>query len=193
MTRMRPPKHLRFDQLYADNLPRILGYAARRCAQPGDAADVAAEVFLIAWRRIDDVPDGQERMWLFGTARRVLANHRRGQRRRSDLADRLRSELQTRRVVTALDDDALAIAQALATLPDRDRELLTLAVWDGLTPTEIATLEQIPAATVRSRLMRARARLRTALDDSPGSAGTPAATGPQRSADRGHVSGGTRP
>jgi RNA polymerase sigma factor (sigma-70 family) len=181
MTRLSPAKHLRFDQLYADNLPRILGYAARRCAQPSDAADVAAEVFLIAWRRIDDVPEGQERLWLFGTARRVLANHRRGHHRRGELADRLRSELHVRPVVTTLDDDTLAITQALATLPERDREVLMLAVWDGLTPTEIATVEQIPAATVRSRLMRARTRLREALDDSPAAA------------DRGHVSGGTRP
>src|SRR5580698_8635864 len=91
----------RFDRIYAENLPLILGYAARRCPQPSDAADVAAEVLLTAWRRIDDLPSGQERLWLFGTARRVLANQRRGHRRRSDLADRLRAELETRPLARA--------------------------------------------------------------------------------------------
>jgi RNA polymerase sigma factor (sigma-70 family) len=192
MPRPDPPDHdrsqrsQRFRRIYADNLPLILGYAARRCPQPSDAADVAAEVFLTAWRRIDDLPPGQERLWLFGTARRVLANQRRGHRRRSDLADRLRAELETRPLARAGDDSAVAVTAALATLPERDREILTLAAWDGLTPTEIAALEHVPAATVRSRLLRARARLRAALgDDAMGD--------PQRPAIPGHVSGGTRP
>lgn len=165
---MSPSKHAdrdRFDRLYADNLPLILGYALRRCAERSDAADVAAEVFLTLWRRLDDVPHGEERLWLFGAARRVLANQRRGQLRRSDLAERLRTDLLTRSLSAAPDESTAAVVQATAKLPDRDRELLALAVWDGLTPTEIATVEGIPAATVRSQLMRARARLRRLLQD----------------------------
>jgi RNA polymerase sigma-70 factor (ECF subfamily) len=185
MTSSASARHRRFDQIYADNLPLILGYAARRCAQPGDAADVAAEVFLTAWRRMDDLPEGRERLWLFGAARRVLANQRRGLRRKSVLADRLRAELLARPPVRDSDQSTRYITDALATLPDRDREVLTLVVWDGLTPTEIAELDNLPPATVRSQLMRARTRLRAALGD------IPAATSGQRPAQPGHVSGET--
>jgi RNA polymerase sigma-70 factor (ECF subfamily) len=179
MPRRTPSDHERFDLVYSANLPLILGYAARRCEEPADAADVAAEVFLIAWRRLDDLPDGQERMWLFGVARRTLANHRRGRVRRHRLADRLRDELVAKPPVTEPDASAATLLEALRQLPDGDRELLQLTVWDGLTPSEIATLEQIPAATVRSRLMRARRRLRELL-------GEPIATAAQRERSAGH-------
>ena len=187
MPRETTTRHDRFERLYTENLPLILGYAARRCAQPSDAGDIAAEVFLTAWRRIDDLPQGQERMWLFGAARKVLANYRRGLGRRTALADRLRTDLAAG-VVLASEHGTLDVTAALASLPDRDRELLTLAVWDGLTPSEIAQLEQIPAATVRSRLLRARARLRAALDDGAGArAGVGAHTA------TGHLPGPARP
>src|SRR5580692_1766293 len=72
----------------------ILCYVPRRTENPDDAADVIAETFLTAWRRLDAVPPGDEaRLWLYGVARRVLANYRRGERRRAVLADRLRAEL----------------------------------------------------------------------------------------------------
>jgi RNA polymerase sigma factor (sigma-70 family) len=183
MSRRKPTDHERFDRIYAANLPSILGYAARRCAEPSDAADIAADVFLVAWRRLDDVPEGQERLWLFGVARRVLANQRRGHARRNKLADRLRDELATHTYVAEHSDTAAALLDAMQQLPDHDRELLRLAVWDGLTPTEIATLEQVPAATVRSRLLRARARLREAIKE-------PVGATTQRVPRDGHVSGG---
>jgi RNA polymerase sigma-70 factor (ECF subfamily) len=188
MPRATPQDHERFDQLYTENLTAILGYAARRCDQPGDAADVAAEVFLTAWRRLSDLPVGQERLWLFGTARRVLANQRRGARRRDELARTLRARLASSSLLVPDAGSLLAVRQALAVLPERDREILALAVWDGLTPAEIAALEEVPAATVRSRLMRARTRLRAALsDDLP--ADVTAAGGAQRPPRAGHVSG----
>lgn len=160
----RPPDHDRFARLYEQNLPAILGYAARRCADPADAADVAAEVFVAAWRRLPDVPEDAERLWLFGVARRALANHHRGQLRRSKLADKLRDELRVRPITVEPNAAMTSVIAALKTLPERDREILLLAAWDGLTPAEIAAVEQVPAATVRSRLMRARTRLRSALD-----------------------------
>jgi DNA-directed RNA polymerase specialized sigma24 family protein len=79
----------RFEELYAANCGPILGYVLRRTDNPDDAADVIAETFLTAWRRLDAVPPGDEaRLWLYGVARRVLANYRRGERRRAVLADR---------------------------------------------------------------------------------------------------------
>lgn len=162
---MSVPKHERFDRIYEANLPLIIGYAARRCAEQSEAADVAADVFLVAWRRLDEIADGEERLWLFGVARRVLANHLRGRARRNRLADRLRQEIDTMQP-TERPNPPAGVRDALRQLPDRDRELLQLVVWDGLTPAEIARLERVSPATVRSRLMRARARLREALGES---------------------------
>src|SRR4051794_32625406 len=92
---MSASKHERFERIYTANLPLIIGYAARRCAEHSDAADVAAEVFVVAWRRLDEIAEGEERLWLFGVARRVVANHLRGRVRRNRLADRLRQEIAT--------------------------------------------------------------------------------------------------
>ncbi|HSH59182.1 MAG TPA: sigma factor, partial [Acidimicrobiales bacterium] len=65
----------RFHRIYDTNYERILGYALRRTATVEDAYDVVSETFLTAWRRLDDVPDGERaRLWLYGTARNVLTN-----------------------------------------------------------------------------------------------------------------------
>lgn len=87
-------RQARFEALYAANHAPILGYALRRTTSPDDAADVLAETFLAAWRRLDELPSGDDAtLWLYGVARRVLASYYRGERRRSALADRLRAEL----------------------------------------------------------------------------------------------------
>jgi Sigma-70 region 2 len=76
----------RFTRLVETAGPRVLAYLARRVDPPGDAADLLAEVFATAWRRVGDLPagDGEAAAWLFGIARGTLANHRRGQTRRLD-------------------------------------------------------------------------------------------------------------
>src|SRR5262245_66179247 len=82
----------RCEALYQSNYSAILGYALRR-APADDAADVVADTFLAAWRRISDVPEGDEaRLWLYGAARRVLANRSRSERRRKRAGARLASE-----------------------------------------------------------------------------------------------------
>src|SRR5437588_5430176 len=79
----------RFRTLYENNYDAILGYTLRRAPQ-ADALDVVAETFLVAWRRLERVPVGDDaRLWLYGTARRVLANHVRAERRRARLGGRL--------------------------------------------------------------------------------------------------------
>jgi RNA polymerase sigma-70 factor (ECF subfamily) len=145
----------------------LLAYALRRVGEPADAADVVAETFVVAWRRLDEVPPGGEaRLWLFGVARRVVANQRRGELRRSRLADRLRAEL-----VEHVELDPMApvetrqvVAAALARLDEDDRELLRLTSWEGLTPAEIAVVCDIPGGRARSRLHRARGRFRSELE-----------------------------
>jgi RNA polymerase sigma-70 factor (ECF subfamily) len=167
----------RFSRLFAETERELLAYALRRVDRPEDAADVVAETFLVAWRRLDKVPPGDEaRLWLYGVARRQLANQRRGQLRRSRLADRLRAELPAAVAGGRAPEDHRvgAVLAALARLDEEDREILRLTSWEGLTPSEIATVVGVPAVTVRSRLHRARKRLRSELLQ--GDAGAPATT-----------------
>jgi RNA polymerase sigma-70 factor (ECF subfamily) len=153
----------RFRRVYAANFAPLLAYAMRRVEQHEDAADVVAETFLVAWRRHQSIPPGDEaRLWLYGVARRVLANHHRGGIRRARLGDRLRQRITA--VVTA--DPGIEVAErltvqaALARLGELDREVLTLTVWEGLRPREVATVLQVSPDVVRTRLSRARTRLR---------------------------------
>jgi RNA polymerase sigma factor (sigma-70 family) len=170
----------RFRRLFDDTERDLVAYAVRRVDRPEDAADVVAETFLVAWRRLDDVPPGHEaRLWLYGVARRQLANQRRGQLRRSRLADRLRAELPAAvaGVMSAEDHRVAAVRAALARLEEEDREILRLTSWEGLTPGEIAAVLRVPGVTVRSRLHRARRRLRTELlRDDPATLALPAPT-----------------
>jgi RNA polymerase sigma-70 factor (ECF subfamily) len=163
----------RFESLYAANHAPILGYALRRTASPDDAADVLAETFLAAWRRLDELPSGDDgRLWLYGVARRVLANHYRGERRRSALADRLRAELAESYVPPEFDGEPARIAAALRRLPERQRELLALNAWEGLDYGEIAVVLGCSRNAVRIRLHRARASLAAELAASADQAGS---------------------
>ncbi len=169
----------RFEVLFEENFRPLLGYAIRRVPDAAAAADVVAETFTTAWRRLDDVPDGSEaRLWLYGTARRVLFNYRRGERRRDALLAKLSNHLQA--AVPAPDETALVVREALGRLSDEDAELLRLTTWEGLSPSELARMWEIPAATVRTRLHRARLRLRSELDV-------------ERSGPTGHVVGDGQP
>jgi RNA polymerase sigma-70 factor (ECF subfamily) len=136
-----------------------------------------AETFLVAWRRLDKVPAGEQaRLWLYGVARRQLANQRRGQLRRARLADRLRSELPAAVAAVRAPEDqrVAAVRAALARLEEEDREILRLTSWEGLAPSEIAAVMGLPGVTVRSRLHRARKRLRAELEADTHSAPSPA-------------------
>src|SRR3954447_11307673 len=87
---------VRFGRIYRAQAAAILAYALRRVEDTEDAADVVAETFLVAWRRLDEVPiDATARLWLFAVARRVVANQHRAERRRSRLAERLGESLRT--------------------------------------------------------------------------------------------------
>ncbi|GAB3243805.1 RNA polymerase sigma factor [Kineosporia babensis] len=156
-----------YRRLYADNFGLLLRYALRRVKSPEDAADVVAETFLIAWRRYDEMPSGdQARLWLYGVARNVLANHGRVEQRRERLGERLQLELRehlTRYDPTADLLEERATREALAALEHHDREVLELTVWEQLTPTEIAVALGLRSEVVRTRLSRARARMRKRL------------------------------
>ncbi|GGK81178.1 DNA-directed RNA polymerase sigma-70 factor [Sphaerisporangium melleum] len=162
---MGPPDHRRrFEEIYMAHYPDLLGYVRRRTGSPDDAADALSETFATAWRRVHDIPDGEQaRLWLYGVARLVLANQRRGEARRGALAARLREEL----VAWERDhprEDMGAIREAFGRLSPDDRELLSLVSWEGLDTAQIAAVLGCSRGAVRIRLHRARKRLARELD-----------------------------
>ena len=147
----------------------MLAYAVRRASDAQDAADVVAETFLVAWRRLEEMPSAEAtRPWLYGVARHVLANQQRSERRRLRLAERLRRELPVAlQGVAPLPPETGAVRAAVAQLGPEDQEILRLCCWEELTPGEIATVLGVSRVAARSRLHRARHRLRAALQDVP--------------------------
>lgn len=156
-----------FSRLYREHGRAVLAYALRRVGDREDAADVLAETFLVAWRRRGEVPaDPGARLWLYAVARRVVANFDRTERRRTRLGQRLaetlRTELSTHPAPTGEAAEAL---RAMAELGDEDRELLLLISWEELAPGEAAKVLGISSLAARSRLHRARRRLRALLEE----------------------------
>ena len=96
MTEIDTERERRFDTLFAAYGSDVVAYCCWRAASASDAQDATAEVFLIVWRRLGDVPEGDAaRVWLYATARRVLANQRRSSRRRVALNERLALEAES--------------------------------------------------------------------------------------------------
>ena len=160
----------RFERLYGEHGRALLAYALRRTSDAQDAADLVADVFLVAWRRLDDVPPGEGgRLWLYGVARHALANQQRSERRRERLAERLSRELPAvvQSMPAGLRPRWGRLRAALGRLEAEDQEILRLAGWEELTPGEIATVLGISPIAARSRLHRARRRFRTALQHAP--------------------------
>ena len=155
------------------NAADVLAYLQRRTASPEDAADVLGDVLVVAWRRIGDLPQDEERarMWLFVTARGALANHHRGRRRAHGLTARLREEVaaQVRTAAAGVHDQvAGAVREAIEQLPAPQRELVTLVHWEGFTLAQAAEVVGVPASTARSRYAAARADLARRLAETGG-------------------------
>ncbi|HEX5990153.1 MAG TPA: sigma-70 family RNA polymerase sigma factor [Solirubrobacterales bacterium] len=156
-----------FSRLYREQGRAVLAYALRRVDDREDAADVVAETFLVAWRRLGEVPiDAEARLWLYAVARRVIANLQRTERRRTRLGRRLAESLRTE-IAThpAPGGEAAEVLRAMADLSDGDRELLLLVSWEELSPGEAAKVLEISSLAARSRLHRARRRLRDLLEE----------------------------
>ena len=143
-----------FEELFELHHRAVLAYCLRRTRSSADAADLAAETFVVAWRRRGAIPS-DPRPWLYAIARRVLANYRRGAGRWARLLDRLRS--QPGRVQPEPTRAGPAV-DALARLSADDQELLKLVAWEGLSHTEIGASLAITNNAVAIRLHRARQR-----------------------------------
>ena len=137
-----------FRRLYDEHFVAIRSYCLRRLPVV-DVNDAVAEVFLVVWRGMDDVPGGDDAaLWLYGIARNVVRNVDRSERRRAHLNRRLLGfgsalEIDTETVVVRSSEDSEVLEQ-LARLRPADQEILRLSIWEELTNTEIAELLQSP-------------------------------------------------
>ena len=153
----------RFEGLFRENYPAVRAYALRRTS--GDAAqDVVSETFLVAWRRLDEVP-ADALPWLYGVARRVLANRRRTADRSAALEERLASVAPRDNPRDPGDSagDAEILRIALGRLSEPSREALMLVAWHGLSGARAARAAGCTRAAFAVRLHRARARLAAEL------------------------------
>jgi RNA polymerase sigma-70 factor (ECF subfamily) len=166
-----------FERVFNDCYEPVLRYVARRVA--GDAVqDVVSDTFLVAWRRHEDLR-GEPLPWLLGIARRVAATQRRGSARREVLQARLHAERAPVEMSPGLEGSDPRLGQALACLPERDREALLLIAWDGLDHRTAAQVMGCSTGSLTVRLHRARRRLaRTLAEDGSEQRGLAEQTGP---------------
>lgn len=158
-----------FTALYERTYPDLIGFVQRR-ADPAQAEDIVAEAFLVAWRRLGELPAqaGDARAWLFGIARHTMLNTRRGAVRRRALAVRL-----AQATPVSSDGDADLVAQqvdltvAWSRLSDVHQEALALTVLDDLSAPQAAAALGISPVAFRLRLSRARRALRAHLGHLP--------------------------
>ena len=159
----------RFQALYAQHHARVYAYAVSRVGRQL-ADEVVSEVFLVAWRRLADVP-APALPWLLTVARNTACSQFRGSARQRSISAEMRAwvteaELSEPVVADAV-SERLSVLTALAALPEADRELLTLVAWHGLKPNEAARVVGCSTAAYFVRLHRARRRLERAMADPP--------------------------
>jgi RNA polymerase sigma-70 factor (ECF subfamily) len=165
-----------FTSLYATRYAHIARYGQRRLIDADLADELAQEVFIIAWRRRAEVPE-HSLPWLYGVARRLLANQWRSRRAAAQVLPITDPELLWHNASPG-SDAGVAVADihaALATLTDLDQEILRLVGWEELTTAEAAVVVGCTRTAAAVRLHRARKRLTAALS-------TPAAPSPRRPA-----------
>lgn len=157
----------------------VLRFIQRR-VDVSHAEDVAADVFLVAWRRVDELPGvlDEQRAWLFGVARNTLANSLRSDQRREGLRVRIALH-RSQRPTDNTSGVAVAnvdIVRAWRSLTASEQEALALTTWEGLTSAQAATVLAISATAYRIRLFRARRALRGYLNDNVPMPSTPPST-----------------
>ncbi|WP_188079093.1 RNA polymerase sigma factor [Actinotalea subterranea] len=153
----------RFTRLWVDHRGDVTRFVQRRV--PDDMVDdVVSETFTVAWRRLDEMP-GEERAWLFGVARNVMATHTRTHGRWRALAVRAAIEPpETGLSAEAAAVDRVELARAWMSLTDGEREVMALVAWEGLTTQEAAQVLGCRPSTFSVRLVRARRHLVDALE-----------------------------
>jgi RNA polymerase sigma factor (sigma-70 family) len=161
-----------FAAIFDRHATGIHRYAARRLG-PGPAEDVVGEAFLVAFRHRDryDLSHPNAAPWLFGIATNMISRHRQAEVRlyralaRAGLDPAVESPADEIVARVAATSQRRVIAAALARLKPADRDTLLLVDWAELTYDQAALALRVPVGTVRSRLNRARRKIREALDD----------------------------
>lgn len=156
----------RFEVLYKGCYQAIYAYVWRRMADSrDDVPDIVAEVFAVAWRRMDAVPyPPRDRLWLYGVARRVVADHQRRAVRKLRLESWLKANARVQQDDGPVGDPAhLQLRRAVERLPPLDRETLRLVAWDGLSHAEAAEVLDCSVNAVALRVHKVKARLRAEL------------------------------
>jgi RNA polymerase sigma-70 factor (ECF subfamily) len=174
----------RFCSLFLRHYDDVLGYCVRRTTF-SEAEDAASQVFMIAWRRIDDLEWDTAGPWLFGIARGVLSNQRRSEFRRVRLTRKAGSlsdgHVEAPDVVVIRREQDRQVVEVLEGLRETDSEILMLSAWEELSAREIAVALDISVSAAEQRLHRARKRFTVALERvSPQISPNAAAEGGQR-------------
>ncbi len=149
-----------FVQLYEQYAPAVMAYALRRTT-PDAAQDIVADTFLVAWRRLAEIPADRVLPWLYGVAYKIQGNRRRSDARQRSLVKRIQAEASGPTSDGDVNSNVLA---ALASLPPHDREVLMLTAWEGLSTAEAALAIDCSPTAARVRLYRARRKLKVRLD-----------------------------
>jgi RNA polymerase sigma-70 factor (ECF subfamily) len=163
-----PSNDAKFRRIFDAHFAAVQRYCVRRLPT-ADANDAVSEVFLVVWRRIDDVPAGDETMpWLIGVARNAVRNVARSRARSTRLAAKV-SDLPTEvdpgpEVQVVMGSEYDEVGAALATLKDDDREVIRLRAWEELSAPQIAEVMGCSVSAAEKRIGRAWARLSNAVD-----------------------------
>lgn len=145
-------------------------YCARRLSA-ADANDATSEVFLVAWRRIESVPHGDEALpWLIGVARNVVRNvvrsNNRSVRLASKASDHATEEHPGPETQVVMNSQFEEVQAALQGLSDDDREVIRLRTWEELTAPQIAMVFGCSTSAAEKRIARAWSRLSKAVERS---------------------------
>lgn len=164
-----PDQEDRFSRMVQEHRHAITRYGIRRLADQTAVEDLVAETFVVAFRHRANFPSPQEEIfWLYGIARRLLANQVRGQHRLLRLERRLAFERESQREEPRFTEDDLAtLVYALGELDPDDRELLYLSYWERLDYRGLGIALGCSAKAAGVRLTRVRGKLREILRDSP--------------------------
>jgi RNA polymerase sigma factor (sigma-70 family) len=150
---MLAAKEQAFIDLHTQHSVRVYRYIACRISDRHRAEELAADVFRIAWEK--QLPEPPGIGWLLATARNVIGNEYKGRRRRQELVDRLEDEARSQ-VPGPDTEQRAAVADVLARLRERDREVLMLSYWDELTKAELSQALGCSPSAAAVRLHRAR-------------------------------------
>ena len=159
----------RFEQIYLQHHRDVRRYVGRRLVEP-EVDDATADVFVVAWRRLAELPpDDRVLPWLYSVARRVLANEYRRARRARTLVEQIGEQQPNADHADAV-ADRMAVAAAFDDLTEADQEIIRLVAWESLNSTQVAAVLGCARTTAAMRISRARRRLSRALHAPPAAA-----------------------